>query len=307
MLKYGLVFVSIAYLVHHFLSPILLPDPEGQIYSLLTKDFATDLTRKEAREPPDHLYDYNSETYHFGRWIKPMKYPFLHSITLFQKYLQKKEWDAVVVSTGRHLIGVGIANFNYVSVAFVYLYDSFEELSFVSQSFPVPLSVFTTMSNSSIEGCSTFSFMSTSLEICSKDRPGNGEISKRGLVQWTVIGETSFSNELHFKYHFIMGSPHQLSDGCVLSYMIGPKRPAYTHKSGGLEVKGEAVLTNLTTNSEKLRVSLNQSVGLRDWTRGMHSRFTSWFWVALSWYSDDGDRLGINLRSVPLFFVFSNL
>lgn len=42
-------------------------------------------------------------------------------------------------------------------------------------------------------------------------------------------------------------------------------------------------------------MAFNNGVALMDWTRAMHKRLTEWFWVALSWRTESGRRVGINL------------
>ena len=41
--------------------------------------------------------------------------------------------------------------------------------------------------------------------------------------------------------------------------------------------------------------SLEMALSSLDWTRSMHRHLTVWFWVALSWITPQGQRVGINL------------
>mmetsp|Transcript_808 Transcript_808/g.1211 ORF Transcript_808/g.1211 Transcript_808/m.1211 type:complete len:415 (+) Transcript_808:165-1409(+) len=270
------------------LNEYFLPDEEAPRGTHVAKIFPTDLTHPRAQEPPVCLFEPDSESYHFGRWTIPIESPDLHQLTTFQSYLQKKEWEFVAISTERYLIGMAIAQFNYASAAFIYFYDSVTEQSSVD-SCTIPFGFFASVSNSSLNGCSSFSFMSLNLEMCSEEVGG----ANSNVIQWKVVAAATLFNGAQLKLNFTLGSTTHQSGGIVLSYPIGPNRAAYTHKSSGLEVKGTGIV--IDANSTETLIDLNRAVGLRDWTRSMHARLTVWFWIAITWLTESGDRLGINL------------
>jgi hypothetical protein len=271
----GLAVVVIAFLftfspIHN----ILFPDKEG----VIPFDFT------DSREAPLELFLPKDNRYHYGRWLSPIPQPNLHSLNLFQRCLQKKEWEFIALSTERYLFGLAVGQLNYAGTGFIYFYDSVTGQTLQHASL-LPLGLKTHFSNSSMDGCSSFAFRSLSVSFCQQTEKGATEID----INASVV----FSDSTSINIKAQLGSLQKPSGTLALSFPIGPKRSAYTHKSSGMQVNGNAEMTS--SQGVKTIIPLQHGAGLLDWTRSMHARLTLWFWVALSWLTPNGDRVGINL------------
>jgi len=289
----------LAFALAHF-SPVhdvLFPDKEAPPQPFVISDshiapIEWYLESKEERERKGGvMYEYE-----VGRWLAPIHHPQFHDLNWFQTLIQKKEWEFVALSTGRFFIGVAVGQLNYAGTGFVYVYDTHTTQTHITSSL-LPLGFRTQVSKSSIEGCSSFSLFSLDIKLC-KERILSQHHTPNTIHNHTFLNHitisASFPDSTTLLLNATLGTQTTPPGTLALSYPMGPKRAAYTHKSSGVAVSsGHAILT--TSNGTKTTIPLDNAVGLLDWTRSMHARLTQWFWVAISWVTASGDRLGINL------------
>lgn len=223
--------------------------------------------------PPPTLFD--GTAYHFGRWKLPIAEPRLHSLTFYQSFVQKKEWHFTAISDGDKLFGIAVGQLNYVASGFVYVLDGKTgTFSYHSQLFPLGFGA--TISPSSIRGCSNWTSSPFRISMCGHARGWDVDVSaKLNHDENMQISSTITTED---------------SESLVLSYPIGPRRVAYTHKESGMTATGTVKIDNTLHQ-------LTNGVALIDWTRSMHRRLTLWFWVALTFVTSDGNRIGINLSN----------
>lgn len=239
---------------------------------------------KSLQSPPSAIYSAESSSYAFGRYEGPIPHLNFAPTTTYQNVFHRKKWHFVAVSSGDTLIGLAIADMGYLSSAFVYYLNAitgateFQQVVTPKLPYSSPLYetyVADTTIPSSIQSspCSIFSgglLSSLNISICAT--------SANSIINYNVFVSASFS-QLSFVLNTSIASSTSSSasvaacEHFAMLYPLGSHRPAYTNKLSNCAASGY-----ITTPDASIPVSS----ALIDYTNGMPSHLTTWYWVAIT-------------------------
>eukprot|EP01103_Thecamoeba_quadrilineata_P019408 TRINITY_DN7847_c0_g1_i1.p1 TRINITY_DN7847_c0_g1~~TRINITY_DN7847_c0_g1_i1.p1 ORF type:complete len:389 (+),score=56.17 TRINITY_DN7847_c0_g1_i1:27-1193(+) len=219
------------------------------------------------KEPPPNAL---ALPYAFGRYAQGLQDARLRtSLSFSQSFLQYKEWHyfGVHLSDNRYL-GVAVGQLQYLSSAFVYLFDpTVKNFSMALTQFPLGFGA--EVAPSPFTGCSLWEpwrILPTQI--------GQLSICPEGLI---VAANLDDGQEITARLRI---SKDGWNESFALIYPNGPEKPAYTNKYGGWSASGSIQRSVNGTIIERSQEIEGTVVG--DFTRGLLARRTRWYWTALS-------------------------
>ncbi|CAF1646817.1 unnamed protein product [Adineta ricciae] len=234
-----------------------------------------------------------SSTSAFGRYTKPFSvidYSWVSSSKFFD-FFNLKHWDFKSISTERYFIVAAIANFNYISAAFVYVIDRSSDDKPVYQysTRSILAQALKEQAKSSIEGCTHF-FRSSAeyIRLC----------YNKSTKMYVVDANVPMGDGVQVSFDFTIDYSSEKDESMVLLYPVLQTRPAYTHKIAGLPSRGHIQFGN-----EKNKQELSNGLSSLDWTLAYSERSSHWKWISLSTVAidssnDESVTIGINLSDI---------
>lgn len=246
-------------------------------------------------EPPSTMLLKDDGTYHIGRWKRPFQdLNFSHELTqeklakfeveeenfstLFkqiQNFMRLKRWHYMSVVDDKFFLAFALAQFNYIADIFVYVVKLEHPQIKYEYHDRKPLGINLDFAPNSARGCgfyspSLFHPEEKAISVCfdEKDHLYKVEIS--------VPVTATKSNGVTEQKDFYATLAIEEQESLVLSFPLKghATRPAYVHKSAGMD-------TNGIIKFGKEEHYVNGLASL-DWTKSMALHETTWNWVSVS-------------------------
>lgn len=204
----------------------------------------------------------------FGRYRHPIEDPSLGAAPRFRT----KEWHYHSVVSEEWFLGVAVVQLGYVANAFLYLVERADPARRREHEALSPLGRALSFAPSSVRGETLW-------------QRGADRIAMRYRDGWAVeldvgLGDERLSGELHIEPR----------ESLAVAFPLGPDRPAYTHKAGGLPARG---VLRLGARD----IDFSGGLATLDWTRSLARRHTQWKWASFAGRARDGRTLGLNLSA----------
>lgn len=281
------VFVLAIAVVAYFVRINLYALQRDDTSPLATNSFVDNL--KSLQSPPSAIYSAeSSRSYAFGRYYGPIPNLNFAPTTTYQNIFHRKKWHFVAVSSGDTLIGLAIADMGYLTSGFVYYLNTttdateFQQVVMPKLPFSSPLGDITVAettvpsTSQQLSSCSRFTgglLSSLAISICAT--------SVNAVINYDVVVNAVFSNfsfVLNTTITSIASKTTSLPSpaGCehfAMLYPLGVHRPAYTNKLANCGTTGYVTTSN---------ASIPVTSALMDYTNGMPSHLTTWYWIAIT-------------------------
>lgn len=201
-------------------------------------------------------------------WRNPMD----KSITGLRKKMAPNQFQFIGLTGANFILGAAIVNLNWVSKAFVYVYDpiskEFEEFSWL-----MPFAWQTQTSNQPNGGTWSFKAGSNHIEM-------SAQAGKR-TFKMNLKGQLMVDVEIDEATHY-----QPLPVCCRAGY----NGWVFTNKTTARDFSGSVQWHGRNIDTENLLASV-------DWSCGFMRRETFWNWASLSHQTEDGVKVGFNLAN----------
>ena len=259
------------------------------------------------KSPPHQLYnpDVNITThtspYAYGRYNAPIPYLNFAPVSIYQDVFHRKKWHFVSVSSGDTIVGFAIADMGYITSGFVYYLNTLTNETEFEQVVVPKLPISTPLASTTVAAttvptslhpspCSLFDgglLSSLKLSICATGTTSSIHYD----VSVNAKFKSSTSLILNATIYTTTASSEQTCGHFAMAYPLGPHRVAYTNKLANCATTGVLSISTPTTTMTTTTTS-----ALMDYTNGMPSHLTVWYWVAIS-TNNTGGNWGMQLSS----------
>lgn len=264
-------------------------DPEG-VGLIAMHDETSSCFFSDALASAPSAFDDVTQSYVWGRVIGPHFSADLHPLTAIQRYLVRKEFVWLGVTSGPWLVGIAILQFNYMSTLVVQLYRAADadgpELSLKGRVDVPVVSPFTSFGGKwvGLHMNPTSAGHAVSFKGLPWSQATANLTFSDGAIYVTVAAPLRGSNGEQYHMHLTATVSTRDVPMTGMLYPLGPRRPSIVYKLAAAPLLQPAtiLLHAAKGNTKPQRLVLSTGHAALDYTRGLLRRRTEWYWACLS-------------------------